>query len=77
MYEISKYIGSTMNCYAAMHEGSYASLGRSCVNYQCQCVCGLDRQRPLYAVHGDCNGHSVFVECNNYQQAKALFLALK
>lgn len=77
MYEISKYSDSVMNCYGVTREDSYASMGRSCVNYQCQSDWCHARQRPLYAVHGECNGHTVFVECNHYQQAKALFLALK
>lgn len=77
MYEILKYGSSIMNCYGVTREGSYASMGRSCVNYQFQSVCDHAVPRPLYAVHGECNGHAVYVECNHYQQAKALFLALK
>ena len=77
MYEISKYSDSVMNCYGVTREDSYAAMGRSCVNHKFQSVCSHGVQRPLYAVHGECNGHGVFVECNHYQQAKALFLALK
>ena len=77
MYEITTYSDAVMNCYGATREDSYASIGRSCVNHRCQSVYNAKGQGPLYAVHGTCNGHSVFVECHNYQQAKALFLALK
>lgn len=77
MYEIVKYSDSIMNCYGATREDSYASMGRSCVNYNRAQFTNNAFNKPLYAVRGKCNGHEVFVECNHYQQAKALFLALE
>ena len=77
MYEISKYSDSIMNCYGVTREDSYASMGRSCTNYHTADLTPTGFHKPLYAVRGKCNGHEVFVECNHYQHAKALFLALE